>query len=185
MSQENKGESAADTTVDAPYWQDTTEPVSDASTPPPPETDVAPEPADEDKPRTGFTLRRGEGLTTGLQVDYRVVQRVDPWSVMKLGFLLSIAIGIMTVIAAALAWLLLDSFQVFSSITQIIGEIDTSSGEFSKLLGYLHFDKIISIATIVAIVNTILLTALMTIGAFIYNIVASLVGGIHVTLVEE
>ncbi|MDO5701676.1 MAG: DUF3566 domain-containing protein [Bowdeniella nasicola] len=129
--------------------------------------------------------RRGTGETIGLNTDYRVISRVDPWSVMKLGFLLSIALGIMTVIAAAIAWLLLDSFHVFSSISEIVGEIDTSSGEFSKLIGYLHFDKVISMATIVAIVNTILLTVLMTIGAFIYNIVAALVGGIHVTLEEE
>lgn len=163
------------------------------SPPPPSEDDVLTydeagdvrEPAEVDEPRNGFFARRGTGETTGLAVDYRIIQRVDPWSVMKLGFLLSIAIGVMTVIAAALAWLLLDSFQVFAQITKIIGEIDTSSGEFSKLLGYLHFDKVISLATIVAIANTILLTALMTIGAFLYNIVASLVGGIHVTLVEE
>lgn len=129
--------------------------------------------------------RRGTGLSLGVVTDYRVIQRVDPWSVMKLGFLLSIALGIMLVVAAALCWLLLDSFHVFSSISSIIGEIDTSSGEISKLLGYLHFDKVISMATIVAIVNVLLLTALMTVGAFLYNIVASLVGGIHVTLVEE
>lgn len=129
--------------------------------------------------------RRGTGLSLGVVTDYRVLQRVDPWSVMKLGFLLSIALGIMLVIAAALCWLLLDSFHVFSSISSIIGEIDTSSGEISKLLGYLHFDKVISMATIVAIINVLLLTALMTVGAFLYNIVASLVGGIHVTLVEE
>lgn len=129
--------------------------------------------------------RRGTGMSLGVITDYRVIQRVDPWSVMKLGFLLSIALGIMLVIAAALCWLLLDSFHVFSSISSIIGEIDTSSGEISKLLGYLHFDKVISMATIVAIINVLLLTALMTVGAFLYNIVASLVGGIHVTLVEE
>ncbi|MDO5727072.1 MAG: DUF3566 domain-containing protein [Bowdeniella nasicola] len=128
-------------------------------------------------------VRRGTGQSVASE--FRIIQRVDPWSVMKLGFLLSIALGLMTVIAAAMSWLLLDSFGVFSSISSIIGEIDTSSGEISKLMSYLHFDKIISMATIIAIINVLLLTALMTIGAFIYNIVASLVGGIHVTLTEE
>lgn len=129
--------------------------------------------------------RRGTGLTTGLVTDYRVVQRIDPWSVMKYAFLMSIALGVMMVIAAALGWLLLDSLGVFSSITEIVGEVDTTSGDIGKLLGYLHFDKVISLSTVIAGINVLLLTALATICAFLYNVIASLVGGIHVTLVEE
>ena len=163
---------------DGPYWHQGQAPVAQAVRP----ERASAERADEYEE---VGARRGTGATRGLATDYRILQKIDPWSVMKLGFLVSIAIGIMMVIAAALAWLLLDSFQVFSSITEIIGEVDTSSGEFSKLLSYLHFDKVISMATIVAIANTVLLTILMTIGAFLYNIVAALVGGVHVTLVED
>ena len=39
--------------------------------------------------------------------------------------------------------------------------------------------------TIVAVINVILLTALSTLGAMLYNVVASLVGGIKVSLMDE
>ena len=40
-------------------------------------------------------------------------------------------------------------------------------------------------ATVVGAVNIVLFTALATIGAFVYNICADLVGGIEVTLAER
>jgi len=38
---------------------------------------------------------------------------------------------------------------------------------------------------LVAAVNVILLTAIATLGAFLYNMAAALLGGIEVTLAEE
>ena len=43
----------------------------------------------------------------------------------------------------------------------------------------------LSIATLVAVVDIFLITALATIGAFLYNITAALVGGVHVTMTDE
>ena len=39
--------------------------------------------------------------------------------------------------------------------------------------------------SLVAVINVILLTALSTLGAMLYNVVASLVGGIKVSLMDE
>src|SRR5690606_18802495 len=48
------------------------------------------------------------------------VSRVDPWSVMKLSFLLSVAIGVMIVVAAAVVWGTLDALHVFTSVDEMI-----------------------------------------------------------------
>ena len=112
------------------------------------------------------------------------VSRIDPWSVMKLSFLLSVAIGIMIVVAAAIVWFTLNELNVFTQINDLILQI-TGTENPIPVLDYVEFDRVISAATLVAVVDVFLLTALSTIGAFLYNIVAALVGGIHLTLTDE
>lgn len=112
------------------------------------------------------------------------ISRVDPWSVMKLGFLLSVALGIMTVVAAAVAWKVLDSMGVFADLESLMTDLDAVR-QFGVILEYLRLKNIMSLATIVAIVNVALVTALATLGAFVYNIVAALVGGLHMTLTDD
>jgi len=111
------------------------------------------------------------------------ISRIDPWSAMKLSFLLSVALGIMIVVAAALVWFVLDSMHVFADIEDLLVSIGSES--FLQLMDYVKFDRVMSFATIVGVVDILLLTALGTIGAFLYNIVAALVGGLHMTLTDD
>jgi hypothetical protein len=112
------------------------------------------------------------------------VARIDPWSVMKLSFLVSVGIGIMIVVASAVVWITLDGLGVFASIHSTITEV-TGDPDFFNIQEYLAFDRVISVATMIAVVDIVILTALATIGAFLYNIVAALVGGIHMTLTDD
>ncbi|WP_448630767.1 DUF3566 domain-containing protein [Cellulomonas soli] len=112
------------------------------------------------------------------------ISRVDPWSVMKLSFLLSVAIGIMIVVAAAVVWFTLDGLQVFAKADDLVTQIVGTESDID-ILKYVEFSKILSGATLVAVIDVFLLTALSTIGAFLYNIVAALVGGVHVTMTDE
>ena len=112
------------------------------------------------------------------------VAKIDPWSVMKLSFLLSVAVGIMIVVSTAVIWYTLDGQAVFTQINSTIAEI-TGDPTYFDLLEYVAFDRVLSLATVIAVVDIVLLTALSTIGAFLYNIVAVLVGGIHVTLTDD
>lgn len=111
------------------------------------------------------------------------ISRVDPWSVMKLSFLMSVAIGIMIVVATAVVWITLDQLHVFATINDLVTEILADSN--IDLMQYVEFDRVLSIATLVAVVDIFLITALATIGAFLYNITAALVGGVHVTMTDE
>jgi hypothetical protein len=112
------------------------------------------------------------------------VSKIDPWSVMKLSFLLSVAVGIMIVVAAAVIWYTLDGLAVFTQVNNTIAEI-TGDPTFFDVLAYMAFERVIALATVIAVVDIVLLTALSTIGAFLYNIVSALVGGIHVTLTDD
>lgn len=114
------------------------------------------------------------------------VSRVDPWSVMKLSFLLSVAVGIMIVVATFAAWTMIDNLGVFASVDQLLREIlGQESAANINIMQYFEFDRFVSAATLIAVIDVVLLTALATIGAFLYNITAALVGGLHLTLTDE
>ncbi|NYI05397.1 DUF3566 domain-containing protein [Allostreptomyces psammosilenae] len=114
------------------------------------------------------------------------VSKVDPWSVMKVSFLLSIAIGVVAVVAVALLWMVLDSVGVFQTVGETMREVTGSQeGDGMDLLTLLAFGRVMTITAVVAVIDVVLATALATIGAFIYNIAAQFVGGLEVTLAEE
>jgi hypothetical protein len=138
---------------------------------------------DEDHHLTSTGLGGGS-IAAGPRRVRLAVSRIDPWSVMKLGFLLSIAVGIMTVVSTAVLWFVLDGMHVFSSINKTVTEV-VGAESFINILKYVEFGRVVSLAVLIAVINVVLLTALATIGAFLYNIVAALVGGIHLTLTDE
>lgn len=111
------------------------------------------------------------------------IARVDAWTVMKVSFLLSVAFGIAMVIATAVLWFMVDGMHVFSAIEDFM---KTIGGEkFIPFLDYLRLPKVLSYATIAGVANVVLLTAISTLGAMLYNVIASLVGGVKVSLMDE
>ena len=112
------------------------------------------------------------------------VARIDPWSVMKMAFLLAVAVGIMTVVASAMFWLVVDGLGTFDTIQSFINQVAGPQSNID-LSQFLAFERVISFSTLVAILNILLMTAIATIVAFLYNITASLVGGVHVTLTDD
>lgn len=114
------------------------------------------------------------------------VSRIDPWSVMKLSFLLSVAVGIMVVVATVAAWTMIDSLGVFASVDQLLREVlGQESADRLNIMQYFAFDRFVSGAVLIAVIDVVLMTALATIGAFLYNVTAALVGGLHLTLTDE
>lgn len=108
---------------------------------------------------------------------------VDPFSVMKLSFLIAIAIGIATVVAIVLLWNVVNAMGIWSSIDSL-GR-DLTGGEPLGFMEYFTFSKFVSYGTVIAAVNVIIITALGTLLAFLYNIVAALLGGLTMTFTDD
>jgi len=112
--------------------------------------------------------------------------KVDPWSVMKLGFLLSVAIGIAFVVLVGVLWTILDPMGVFADIDRTVGTVlGSSSGVTFDLMDYVGFGRVISLATVIAVIDVFLLTALATLASFLYNVCSQLVGGVQMTLTDD
>ncbi|MFF8832048.1 DUF3566 domain-containing protein [Streptomyces sp. NPDC015131] len=114
------------------------------------------------------------------------VAKADPWSVMKVSFLLSIALGICTVVAAAVLWMVMDAMGVFSTVGGTISEA-TGSNESNgfDLQSFLSLPRVLIFTSVIAVIDVVLATALATLGAFIYNLSAGFVGGVELTLAED
>jgi len=112
--------------------------------------------------------------------------RIDPWSVMKTSFLLAIAFGVVTVVSVFIIWSVLSAAGVWDSINQtvqdVVGGEDAGTWDVEKYVG---MSRVMGFTILVAVVDVILITAIATLGAFLYNMSASLLGGIEVTLAED
>lgn len=113
-----------------------------------------------------------------------VLSRVEPWTVMKVTFLLSVCFGIAMILAGILVWLLLNSMHVFSAVENFVNSIDPS-GAVAQLVDYVRLPRVVAITTILAVANVILMTAFATVGALLYNLSAALVGGIRLALTDD
>ncbi len=113
------------------------------------------------------------------------VARVDPWSVMKVSFLLSFAAGVAMVVATILLWMVLSGLNVFSDIDRVIRDIQPTSAEPFSVLSYIGLPRVTALSMVIAVIDVILITAIATLSAYLYNICSSLVGGIQLTLTDD
>ncbi|WP_349270317.1 hypothetical protein MPNTM1_01253 [Mycolicibacterium parafortuitum] len=112
------------------------------------------------------------------------IRRVDPWSTLKVSLLLSVVLFFVWMIAVAILYLVLGGMGVWSKLNSNVGDLLTSaSGSSGGEL--VSSGTIFGGATLIGLVNIVLLTAGATIGAFIYNLTTDLVGGVEVTLADR
>ncbi|MEU3916573.1 DUF3566 domain-containing protein [Streptomyces sp. NPDC002659] len=148
-----------------------------------------PSPQGGGAPQAGAAVRRprtGARTTPRTRKARLRVAKADPWSVMKVSFLLSIALGICTVIASAVLWMVMDAMGVFSTVGGTISEA-TGSNESNgfDLQSFLSLPRVLIFTSVIAVIDVVLATALATLGAFIYNLSAGFVGGVELTLAED
>jgi hypothetical protein len=115
------------------------------------------------------------------------VARVDPWSVMKTVFLFSIAFGIMAWVATYLLWQVLMASGLFGAINEAIMNAVSSPNntEGWRIEDYFSANKVLGVTALLAVINVVITTALGTVGAFLYNLSANILGGLELTLAED
>jgi hypothetical protein len=112
------------------------------------------------------------------------LKRIDPWSVMKFAFAVSLVLFVVAIVATSVLYLALDAMGVFSSINNAFSEMAGQAANTSSSFK-ITAKGVIGTSVLLGAVNMVLFTALMTLGAFVYNVCADLVGGIELTLSEK
>jgi len=114
------------------------------------------------------------------------LKRIDPWSVMKFSFAVSLVLFIVVIVATSVLYLALDTMGVFDSVNSTLSDMVGATGGADGGGGFKITAKgVIGMAGLLGAVNVVLFTALATLAAFIYNVCADLVGGVELTLSER
>ncbi len=113
------------------------------------------------------------------------ISRVDPWSVMKTTFLFSIAFGIMLVVIVAVLWGVVAGSGALQSINSTMTQLIGDSGTKFNIEDYINAGRVIGLSAVLAALNVVLITAVSTLFAFLYNLAAGVIGGLEVTLAED
>ncbi|MEU0489798.1 DUF3566 domain-containing protein [Nocardiopsis changdeensis] len=117
------------------------------------------------------------------------VSRVEPWSVMKFSFVVSLVCFIILFVAIAVIYVTLSMLGVFDELTNMITALLEGDGGGEDELGlnpaaWFSPGRVLGYTGVVGALNIVLITALSTVGAMVYNLVADLVGGLDITLSE-
>ncbi len=112
------------------------------------------------------------------------VSRFDPWSVTKAAFILSLAIGIILVVAVTVVWFILDRTGVIESLSGTITDVVGSTSGLD-LITSLGFWQVIGATLIVASVEIVLISALAGLFTILYNLTVGITGGVEVVLSED
>ncbi|GGI82700.1 hypothetical protein GCM10011581_20030 [Saccharopolyspora subtropica] len=111
------------------------------------------------------------------------IKRLDPWSVLKLALVLSVALFFVWMIAVAVLYGVLDGMGVWDQLNGTFTELTQPDDAASEPL--ISAGRVFGVASIIGAINIVLVTALATVAAFIYNVAADFAGGIEVTLSER
>ncbi|GAA4913477.1 transmembrane protein DUF3566 [Stackebrandtia albiflava] len=113
------------------------------------------------------------------------VKRIDPWSVMKFSFAVSVVLFIVMIVATTVLYIALDAMGVFDSVNELLASLIGAGGGEGDVSFQFTAKGVILVSALLGLVNMVLFTALSTLSAFIYNVCADLVGGIELTLAEK
>jgi hypothetical protein len=114
-----------------------------------------------------------------------VIARIEPWSVMKFSFLISLVLWLVMFVAVALLYYALSSLGVFAALQRTLSSVTASQGSAGvDLSKWTSATRVLGYTMLLGAVDVVLITAISTVGVVIYNLVTHLGGGIEVTLKE-
>jgi len=114
------------------------------------------------------------------------IERIEPMSVMKFSFLISLVGWVVLFVAVAVVYFALSKLGVFAKIEQTIGLVTYNKNHpGTNAASWFRASRVLEYTALVCTINAILFTALATVGAALYNLVTTLTGGIEVTLKES
>lgn len=158
----------------------------------PPKAPKAPKPPKPQKPARQPKIKaetrpslNGSAPAAPARRAHLAVIRIEPWSVMKFSFMISLVGWVVLFVMVAALWWVLSKLGVFHSIEGSVSNL--TSGKDSagvQASNWFSASRVLGYTMLVGAINVILITALATVGSVVYNLVTHVAGGIEVTLKE-
>jgi len=155
------------------------------TTVPPRTPPVSVTPATSSSPGPALGARPKASSKRSARQAHLTIARVEPWSVMKFSFVVSLVAFVILFVAVSVLYGTLSALGVFTSLQHVVASV-TSSQDSTGVNAAKWFtaSRILSYTALLGALNIVLITAMSTIGAVIYNLTSRLIGGVEVTLRE-
>ncbi|WP_051208170.1 DUF3566 domain-containing protein [Propionicicella superfundia] len=113
--------------------------------------------------------------------------RIDPWSVMKTVFLFSVAGFIISMVAVGVLWTIIEASGLLTDLNEFISTLVSTPSDPTPfdIHQYLNGAKVLGGTAVIGAIDIVLVTALGTLGSFLYNLSATMLGGLELTLAED
>lgn len=125
----------------------------------------------EDDGREG---RRREPAATNRRVALR---RIDPWSVLKFSLVFYLALLVVVLLALVVFWTSIERVGLIDALLAFLGEL--------QLTVAINPGNLLRAAFFIGVIHVIIGSALNVVAALLYNLVAEVLGGLRLLLVEE
>jgi hypothetical protein len=134
--------------------------------------------------RATGTRPKGSSKRSARQA-HLIVARVEPWSVMKFSFVVSLVAFVILFVAVSVLYGTLSGLGVFTSLDHVVSSVTSSQNSAGvNASKWFTASRVLGYTALLGSINIVLITAISTIGAVIYNLTSRLIGGVEVTLRE-
>ncbi|MDQ3937538.1 MAG: DUF3566 domain-containing protein, partial [Chloroflexota bacterium] len=124
------------------------------------------------------TTRRRPPVASPRPARRRVtVQRIHPWSVLKLSLIFYFCLLLVVMVALAMFW----SVIIRLGLIEALQEEATKFGANVRING----GNLARMTFLIGLINVVLWSAINVFMAFLYNLIADLIGGFRVTLSDD
>lgn len=113
------------------------------------------------------------------------VARINPWSVVKVGFMLSVALAVVIITAVAATWWVLDFSGTFLTIARTIDDIVGAGTVTVDVEALFAFERVFGVSVVLAAVEIVLVSVLAGLFAILYNLTVGITGGVEVTFSDS
>ncbi len=110
------------------------------------------------------------------------LRHIDPWSTLKISLVISVAMFFVWMLAVGFLYIVLSGMGVWDRLNSTFTDMVSDNNSNSSAL--IDAGTVFGYAAVIGLINVVLMTALSTVGVFIYNQCTDLVGGIQVTLAD-
>ena len=112
----------------------------------------------------------------------RVIRKVDPWTALKVSFVINFVVALSIVLGLIILWILLVNAGIPQGLEEIAKRLALLDDNAS-LVG--NSEQLFSSVVFFAIFYMVAQTALTTLGVIFYNLVSDIVGGVEIIVLEE
>ena len=106
------------------------------------------------------------------------VKRIDPWSVLKFGFIANVVFLAISLMLLGVVWFIIDRLQLIDQVCGIATDVGfTECG--------INAPNLFRSMILLGLLGVVVLTAVFVFLAFLYNLIADLTGGLGLTFVDD